>query len=74
MVATLSFHGTNGGNTVTAQVTLWDCTSGKELKSFTAKTAAGALADQFMRWSPDGSHMLYLDPNLDGLVTIWPTS
>jgi WD40 repeat protein len=73
VVATLSFHSTNGGNTVTAQVTLWDCASGKELRSFTAKTAAGPLPDQVMRWSPDGSQLLFFDPNPNGLVTIWPT-
>ena len=72
VLAALSFHSTSGGNTSNALVTLWDCTSGKALRSFTVKNSGGGPAPFFLRWSPDGSHLFLLDTNL-GLVTIWPT-
>jgi hypothetical protein len=70
VIATVSFHSTNGGNTITVLVTLHNSVSGTVLSSFTVQTAGGA-AGVVLRWSPDGSHLLFLDRNLDGLGTIW---
>ncbi len=76
-LATVSYHVTNGGKTLTASLTVWDCTTGKELRSLSV--AAGGVTSiiidgvpsEMLRWSPDGSQLLYFDPSLNGQVTIW---
>ena len=85
VLATLRYHST-GNETTTAVVTLWDSASGKQLRSFSLKSTSvfapgsdlsglvgSAALGAFLRWSPDGSHLLFLDADLDGKITIWST-
>ncbi len=56
-------------------VHIYDCASGKLLETLTpnlqlAHVTSGFQATSYLRWSPDGSHLLVYDPNLDG-AQIW---
>ena len=86
ILATLQYHSTSNETSTTVLVTLWGSASGKQLRSFTLKSTSvftpgsdlsglvgSAALEAFLRWSPDGSHLLFLDADLDGKVTIWST-
>lgn len=56
-------------------IRLYDCANGKELATLTpdlqlAQVSTGFQVTPFLRWSPDGSHLLVDNPALDG-AQIW---
>jgi Tol biopolymer transport system component len=79
-LATVSFHVTNSGTTLTASLNVWDCTTGKELRSLSVfaggmtSVIAEGVPGETLRWSPEGSDLLFFDPSLSGQVTIWHVS